>query len=121
LNQRSNVKDKVDKVEKIRTCFIVRENPIVQAGPIEIYIRILRPDGVVLTQDEVGYFDYQNRQTVYTASRTLEYENQDIEMCIYWDNDGSLIEGRYDVELYAQGNLIGTSTFELTTGGLNLF
>jgi len=121
LNDRSKVKDNVDKVAKIRTCFTVRENPIVAAGPVDIYLRIIRPDGVVLTPGEVEYFDYQGQQTVYSAVRTLEYENQDIEMCIYWDNDGSLVEGIYQVELYAKGDFIGESSFELTSGGLNLF
>jgi hypothetical protein len=112
LNERSKPKYKVDKVAKIRTCFTVRENSIVEAGPIDIYMRITRPDGVVLAS-EAAYFDYQGQQMVYTAVRTLEYENVDIEMCIFWDNNESLVAGDYQVELYANANMIGETTFSL--------
>lgn len=112
LNNRSRPKDKVNKVEKVRTCFTVRENAIVKAGPIDVFMQIIRPDGIIITSED-NYFEADGKQMVFSAKRTLEYENQDINMCIYWDNDGSLIEGNYTVNLFAQGNLIGSSGFLL--------
>ncbi len=112
LNRRSREKDKVRKIEKLRVCFTLRENAIVQPGTKEIFMRIMRPDSVILTTG-VNLFEYLDEQMVYTASREVDYENQDVDLCIYWDDDGQLIEGSYSVNLYAENNLIGTSSFLL--------
>ena len=112
LNERSREKLKADKVEKIRVCFTLRENAIVPPGTKTIYIRITRPDDVILTSG-VNLFEYQGEQIVYSEMRDVEYENVDVDMCIYWTNDGQLIPGSYSVTLYSDGNDIGSSTFAL--------
>jgi len=112
LNKRSKENYRVDKIEKLRTCFTLRENPIVPPGNKIIYMRIARPDDVILTSG-VNLFEYQGEQIVYTASREVQYENIDVELCIFWTNDGQLIPGSYHVNLYADGNDIGTTTFSL--------
>jgi cell division protein FtsL len=113
LNKRSREKDKISKVEKIRTCFTLRENPIIEPGEKVIYIRIYRPDGVVLASPDEGTFEFDGEQIMYSAKRSVEYENQDIDVCIYWDRTEPLIEGEYIVELYAENNLLGSDTFLL--------
>jgi len=113
LNKRSKERDDVDKIVKIRVCFTLRENPIVEAGTKDIYIRILRPDELVLTSSATSMFEYKEEQLVYSAKRQVEYENKDVDMCIYWDNNGDLIPGQYTVDLFAGGDLIGTTTFVL--------
>ena len=112
LNKRSKEINKTDKVEKLRVCFTLRENPILEPGPKIIYMRVIRPDDVILTSG-VNYFDYQGEQTVYSASREVSYENVDVDMCIYWNNDGQLLPGSYKVHLYADGHEIGSSSFGL--------
>ena len=112
LNKRSREKFKTDKVAKLRVCFTLRENAIVHPGKKTVYIRITRPDDVILTSG-VNLFEFQGEQIVYSEKRDVEYENVDVDMCIYWDNDGQLIPGSYSVVLYAEGNEIGSSTFAL--------
>lgn len=112
LNKRSKEIDKTVKVEKLRVCFTLRENPILEPGPKIIYLRVVRPDDVILTSG-VNFFDFQGEQIVSTASREVSYENADVDMCIYWDNDGQLVPGTYKVHLYADGHEIGTSGFGL--------
>jgi myosin heavy subunit len=112
LNERSREKYKPNKIEKIRVCFTLRENAIVHPGTKTIYMRIARPDDVILTSG-VNLFEYQGEQIVYSGKREVEYENIDVDMCIYWTNDGQLIPGSYNVTLFAEGNDIGSSTFAL--------
>jgi hypothetical protein len=112
LNKRSKEIDRTTKVVKLRVCFTLRENPILEPGPKIIYLRIVRPDDVILTSG-VNFFDYQGEQIVCTASREVSYENVDVDMCIYWNNDGQLLPGTYKVHLYADGYEIGTSGFGL--------
>ena len=96
----------------MRVCFTLRENPILEPGPKIIYVRIVRPDDVVLISG-INFIDFQGEQTVYSASREVSYENVDVDMCIFWNNDGQLVPGTYKVHLYADGNEIGTSSFGL--------
>jgi Tfp pilus assembly protein PilN len=113
LNKNSKVKDKVSKVEKIKVCFTIRENSVAEPGPRDVYLRIIRPDDVVLASDADNLFEYNGEMIVYSAVRELEYENKDIDMCIYWDNAETLIPGIYTVILYAEGYEIGYTTFAL--------
>lgn len=112
LNKKSKENNKTTRVVKLRICFTLRENPILEQGPKIIYVRIVRPDDVILTSG-VNFFDFQGEQIVYSASREVSYENVDVDMCIFWNNDGQLVPGTYHVHLYADGNEIGTSSFGL--------
>lgn len=112
LNKRSKENLNANKIDKIRTCFTIRENAVIPPGNKIIYLRIARPDDVILTSG-VDLFEYQGEQIVYTASREVQYENTDVELCIFWTNDGQLTPGAYKVNIYAEGNDIGSSTFTL--------
>ncbi|HYW95054.1 MAG TPA: hypothetical protein VE870_05665 [Bacteroidales bacterium] len=114
LNKRSREKDKFDKVEKIRVDFMIRKNTVAEAGPKVIYLRIIRPDGVVLGSSDAGVITSGDQEIPYSASREIIYENQDIPVSIFWDNNGDLIAGTYKVELYAEGKMIGETEFSLT-------
>ncbi len=113
LNKRSKERDKVKHIEKIRVCFTLRENPLIEPGTKDIYIRIIRPDDMVLTSAVTNLFEYKGEQIVYSAKRQVEYENKDVDMCIYWDNNDELIGGTYTVDIFSSGNLIGTTQFVL--------
>ena len=113
INSRGREKDKIDKVDKIKVCFLLRENPIVEAGKKDVYMRISRPDDLILAESPDNLFEFEGEQYVFSAKRTVEYLNQDIEMCIYWNNNGDLIPGKYSVNLYLGGNQIGATVFNL--------
>jgi Tfp pilus assembly protein PilN len=113
LNKRGRTKDKINKIDKIKVCFTIRENSVAQPGTKEIFMRIIRPDEVVLTSDMNDLFEFNGEQIVYSAVRELEYENSDIDMCIFWDKTEDLIPGVYTTLLYAEGYEIGYTTFAL--------
>lgn len=105
--------NKIKNLEQIKVCFTVRENPIAEAGPKDVFLRIIRPDELILPTEEGDTFEYNGEHVVYSAQRQLEYENQDIDMCIYWSKNADLIAGNYTVILYAEGYEIGSSSFAL--------
>jgi FtsZ-binding cell division protein ZapB len=106
--------DRALNIEKLKTCFTVRENPVAAAGERVFYLVIVKPDKNVLINKSNDTFPTQEgSEIVYTDKRTIEYENKDIEMCIFTDNDGRLTAGSYGVSLYCDGYLVGTSTFVL--------
>ena len=113
INDRGREKTKIDKINKIRICFTIRENPIAESGPKTVYLRILRPDEIVLANSETDVFEFQEEMLAFSASRTVEYMNVDVDVCIYWDNNGQLIPGNYTLILYLDGEEIGSSTLLL--------
>jgi hypothetical protein len=74
-------------------------------------MRIIRPDDIVLASDINNNFEFNGEKVVYSAMRQLEYENKDIDICIFWDRNEDLIPGIYTVILYCEGFEIGYSTF----------
>jgi hypothetical protein len=114
LNKNRKETTRIDRIDKLRICFTLRENPIAKAGEKMVYLRVVRPDSLVITSSSNNLFDFNNGKLVYTASRQVEYLNQDIEMCIFVDNSKDFILGNYKAELYLDGNLIGGCPFILT-------
>ncbi|MCD6202043.1 MAG: hypothetical protein J7K46_09585 [Bacteroidales bacterium] len=113
LNKRGKEKNKIGKIFKLKTCFTLRENPIAEAGQKTVYLRIQRPDSIVLAGSDTDVIKIDGQALAYSAKRDVEYLNKDIDMCIYWNNDGSLISGKYSVTLYLEGQKIGESNFSL--------
>ncbi len=113
INNRGREKTKIDKIEKIRVCFTIRENPIASSGYKTVYLRITRPDDVVLANALEDLFELEGEQIAFSANRTLDYMNQDIDVCIYWNNNGQLIPGTYTLQLYLEGVEIGSTTLLL--------
>ncbi len=105
--------NKIRNLEQIKVCFTVRENAIAEAGTKDMYLRIIRPDELVLPNDNGDTFEFNDEQVVYSANRELEYENNDIDICIYWTKNTDLIAGNYTVILYSEGYEIGSSSFSL--------
>jgi len=113
LNKKRKETTRISLLDKIRVCFTLRENPIAKAGEKEVFMRLLRPDSLVITTSPDNLFEYKRSKIIYSANRTVDYINQDIEMCIYMDNTGDFIVGTYTVELYLEDNIIGRTTFIL--------
>ena len=114
LNKRGKEENNASKVLKIKTDFVIRENATAEAGNKLVYIRITRPDGAVIAASETETFDFQGQNIVYSAKREIAYENKDLEVAIFWDNGSNqLVMGDYIVDIFAEGNMIGTSKFNI--------
>lgn len=116
LNKRGKDDTKIDRITKLRTDFTIRKNTVADPGPKMIYLRIIRPDGLVLGSPESGIIVFENQEIPYSAKREIIYENNDIPVSIYWDNNGDLISGNHSVELYCEGKIIGKTEFNLKEG-----
>jgi hypothetical protein len=113
LNKKRKETTRINLLDKIRVCFTLRENPIAKAGEKEVFMRLIRPDSLVITTSPDNLFEYKRSKIIFSANRIVDYINQDIEMCIYMDNTGDFIVGTYSVELYLEDNIIGKTTFML--------
>ncbi len=114
LNKKRKETTRINLLDKLRICFTLRENPLAKPGTKDVYMRVIRPDSLVITNSADNLFEYKGNKIIYSASREVDYMNQDIEMCIFLDNTGDFIIGNYSVELYLDDNIIGRTTFMLS-------
>lgn len=113
LNKKRKETDELRNLDKVRVCFTLRENPIASAGSKIVYLRVVRPDQLVITTSPDNLFELKGEQLIYSSNRAVDYANQDVEMCIFLDNTGDFIAGTYSVELYLEGEKIGSGSYML--------
>ena len=117
LNKRGKENNKINKIEKIKIDFTIKENVLAKAGERDIFVRIAGPDDYILAKSEDDLFEYQGQQIVFSAKRPVDYMGKDLDVTIYWDNNGALIPGKYEVYLFGDGAEIGTATFDIAESG----
>jgi len=113
LNKRDKESSRIRTAEKVRVDFVLRANKVTAAGEKLILLRIIRPDGVVLGSPGLEMIEFNEEQIPASASRLINYENEDLPVSIFWTNDGEIVPGEHIVELYAEGKQIGSSSFVL--------
>jgi len=113
INKRGREITRARNVSKIKTCFTLSENTIAEPGLRDVYVRILGPDGFILAKSNADLFEFEGEQIVFSAKREVDYQNEDVEMCIFYDNNGDLETGKYEVSLFMDGYMIGFGEFEL--------
>ncbi len=114
-NDRSKETKYARRATKIRIYFILNSNVSAKRGAKNIYARIMRPDQLLLTKSPNNVFQFEDLKIPYSAMREVIYEGLDLPVAIFWDNEGEpeLMTGTYQVNLFADGNEIGETTFEL--------
>jgi hypothetical protein len=107
--------DRAKKIDKIRTEFSVLKNEITPPGEKWIYVRILSPDGKVLSEktDDSNKFDFNGVKGLYSAKKLINYQNQEMSVTIDWKKIDEFPLGEYNVEVYADGVDIGKTKFTL--------
>lgn len=113
VNRKGREISRARNVDKIKTCFTLTENNIAEPGLKVVYVRVLGPDGFILAKSNADLFDFEGEKIVFSASREIDYQNQDVEMCIFYDNKGDLEPGKYEVSLFMDGYMIGFGEFML--------
>ncbi len=118
INKRGKVNNRLNKIEKIKVNFRIKENVLAEQGERDVYIRIAGPDDYILAKSEEDLFEYQGQEIIYSAKRPVDYIGNDLDVTIYWDNNGALIAGTYEVHIFADGNEIGNAKFDIVDSGL---
>jgi len=108
-NKKGKATDKIKDVKKFVVSFNISRNVTAQAGNRSIYVRITTPLGDVLTHG--GTFNYENRTLEYSMRKDIEYTGEETAVTVYWDVAETLSDGTYRVDIFADGNNIGHTTF----------
>lgn len=106
-NKKDKQEKNITKATRLGVSFTVTPNNTAAAGKKTFYARILSPEGVLLGSGATFSHDGQNVGA--TASRTLEYDNGELPVSIYWSAAGTtLTPGDYTVEVFADGYRLGS-------------
>ena len=109
LNKRDKVTKKLKDTKKIQVNFAITRNVTASNGNRTIYVRIQNPGGNTLSGG--GTFPYENRNLEYSMKKTIEYTGEEVSIATYWNVSSMLEGGQYRVSIFADGNLIGSRTF----------
>lgn len=113
LNKRSKKTSRIKNIVKLKIDFIISKNITAETGERTLYVRILKPDNDVLSKNVSDVFPYENRELRYSIKKYIEYNGEEQPVTVYWDVEEYLYAGSYRVDIFADGNLIGTGNFML--------
>jgi len=109
INASNKETNRSSRVEKLRTCLSLIENSIAEKGPKVIYIRVKGPDGILMTGDQQRIFTVDGEEMIYSASREVDYQGEEVEVCIYFASSEGFVKGIYNVEVYSSEIMLGSA------------
>jgi hypothetical protein len=101
--------DRSSRTEKLKCCLFLMENDIAKRGPRQVYIRVKGPDGVLMTGGAESVFVTGGETLIYSASREVDYQGSDIEICIFFGQPGMFRKGVYSVDVYTTETKLGSA------------
>jgi len=113
---KEQITDKATRTDRLRICFTIGENPLVPPGKKKVYIRIQRPDNVVVTKSKYDTFIFNGQTLSYSIREDIAYQGKSLNLCVDWtkkDNDKPAMKGRYVVTVFADDKEIGSGSFDL--------
>ena len=109
LNKRDKPTKKLKDTKKMQVNFTITKNVTASNGNRTVYVRIQNPGGNTLSGG--GSFAYETRNLEYSMKKTIEYTGEEVSVATFWNVSQMLEGGQYRVSIFADGNMIGSRTF----------
>jgi myosin heavy subunit len=113
LNNRGKETKRLKRITKLEICFTILRNITAERGEKTVYLRINDPIGGVMGQTPQKVFLFEENNIAYSAKKKIAYGGENTDVCIYYDVETTLETGTYNIGIFADGNLIGTTGFVL--------
>lgn len=108
-NKRGKSTDQITKATTLQVSFNITRNVTATSGVKDIYVRIMSPTGSLLNGE--GSFSYESRTLQYSMKRSVEYNGEETPVSLFWNVSQALQGGTYQVSIFADGNMIGSRSF----------
>ena len=112
-NASDKVTDRSSRVTYMMASLSLVENALAEKGPVRVYVRLLGPDGAMLTGDAPTPFEVAGEQMLCTASREVDYQGAEVDMSIYINRIPEYVKGHYVLEAYTSQGVLGTADLML--------
>lgn len=109
INASGKETDRSSRTAKLKSCIYLVENTIAKKGPRIVYLRVKGPDGILMTQNPMQMFTVQGEEMIYSASREVDYQGDEVEVCIYFEYGEQFTKGVYSVEAYTTEGKLGSA------------
>lgn len=109
-NKHGKTTNKISKCTALQLNFTISKNVTAGNGTKTVYVRITSPTGSLLLSGG-GTFQYENKSLASSMQKTIEYGGQETPVTLFWNVNQALMEGTYNVSIFADGNMIGTRSF----------
>lgn len=110
-NKKGKVEKNITKARQLGVHFTVSPNNTTAAGMKDFYIRILSPEGTLLSGGPS--FQLDGSSIASTAHRKVEYANEELSVSVYWDVNTTLTPGDYTVEVFCDGYRLASRHFTM--------
>jgi len=105
---------RASKTNMVKACFSLLENKLSKAGDKDIYIRVIDQNNkTLLSENPIKIINSNGENISLSSKRTVNYQNENMDICIYHEIIGKVEAGDFKVEIYNDGFLIGGSSFAL--------
>ena len=111
VNDRGREQSRLSRSAQFVVSFTVARNITAEPGERIIFIRIMTPEGNVLSKSTDNRFAYENNEILYSMRRVVEYGGEEIPVTMYWDIEEFLMPGTYKADIFADGHHIGSHSF----------
>ena len=103
--------ERASRTDKLRVCFTVAKNKLVQAGDQELYVQVIDPKNNTLGANEQVTFE--DKTLNYSVISKFNYENDNLNICEFVTGPKDFEKGRYVVNVFNEKDLVATSEFTL--------
>ena len=108
-NKHGKTTNKISKCTALQLNFTITKNVTAGNGNKDVYVRITSPSGNLLGGG--SSFNYENKTLQSSMQKTIEYGGQETPVTLFWNVTQTLMEGTYNVSIFADGNMIGSKSF----------
>lgn len=112
--EREGGKYKAKRIDKLKVSFKLGENAVAKQNEKDIYLRILDPEGAVLSDMATGSgaFTHNGKEMIYSSKQTINFTNSRQSVDIFYGRGGiPMKDGKYSIEVYSEGFKIGQGDF----------
>lgn len=113
VNDRGRDQTRLSRSTQFVVSFTIARNITAEPGERTVYVRIMSPDGTVLSKSASNTFPYENGNIQYSMKRVVEYGGEEIPVSMYWNIEEFLMPGRYKSDIFADGHHIGSYSFSM--------
>ena len=108
LSNSDKVVTRAARASRLRVDFVLAANELATPGERHVYARITGPDGYVMANTSGAVFEFEGDMLTYSATRQIDYQNQDLAVSLYYNGAG-ITGGKYRVVIYMDGYQIGSN------------
>ncbi|HLW50273.1 MAG TPA: hypothetical protein VKZ78_04825 [Sphingobacteriaceae bacterium] len=109
---REDVDDKSRRVDRFRIVFTIADNPLIESGEVDIYMRVIDPNGNLKTKENQT-FELSGNPMQYTDKSIITFTNQGESYTMEWLDPQGFKKGTYTIVLYTDNSTMGRGSIVL--------